>query len=52
MIYGAIWKKLPGGKFLKSLQSAILLLAAVAALFGLVFPWVELSFFAPPLVGE
>jgi hypothetical protein len=40
-MYVWIWRKLPGGVPGKLLGSLILLVAAVALLFFVVFPWVE-----------
>jgi hypothetical protein len=40
-VYGWIWRKLPGGLPGKVLGSAILVLAVVALLFLVVFPYVE-----------
>jgi hypothetical protein len=38
MIYGAIWRALPGPKALKALQALVLLALVVAVLFLWVFP--------------
>ena len=40
-MYVWIWRKLPGGLPGKVVGSAILVLAVVALLFLVVFPWVE-----------
>jgi len=40
-VYVWIWRKLPGGLPGKLLGSAILVLAVVALLFLVVFPWVD-----------
>ena len=40
-MYGWIWRKLPGGVPGKVIGSAILILAAVALLFLVVFPYVD-----------
>ena len=40
-MYGWIWRRLPGGIAAKLAGAALLLLGAVALLFGVVFPWVE-----------
>jgi len=40
-MYVWIWRKLPGGLPGKLLGSAILVLAVVALLFLVVFPWVD-----------
>ena len=39
MMYGAIWRKLPGPAWLKAIEAAVLILAIVAVLFEVVFPW-------------
>ena len=51
MIYRFIWDKLPGPLVLKVISAIALFGLVVAALFLVVFPWVDLSFFAPPTVG-
>lgn len=51
MIYKHLWDKLPGNVIVKILISSALFLATTALLFIVVFPWVEVSFFAPPTVG-
>ena len=40
-MYGWIWRKLPGGVPRKVIGSAILILAVVALLFLVVFPYVD-----------
>ena len=40
-MYGWIWRRLPGGVTGKVIGSAILILAVVALLFLVVFPYVE-----------
>jgi hypothetical protein len=40
-VYGWIWRKLPGGVPSKVIGSAILILAVVALLFLVVFPYVD-----------
>jgi hypothetical protein len=40
-VYGWIWHRLPGGTPGKVIGSAILILAVVALLFLVVFPYVE-----------
>jgi hypothetical protein len=40
-VYGWIWRRLPGGAPSKVIGSAILILAVVALLFLVVFPYVE-----------
>ena len=51
LIYRFIWEKLPGPLVLKVTSAIALLGLFVALLFLVVFPWVDLSFFAPPTVG-
>ncbi|WP_324275480.1 hypothetical protein [Blastococcus brunescens] len=40
-MYGWIWQHLPGGRGVKALQALVLVLAVVALLLFVVFPWVE-----------
>ncbi|MCA0144934.1 hypothetical protein [Blastococcus sp. LR1] len=40
-MYGWIWRHLPGGAGLKTLQALILVVAVCALLLLVVFPWVE-----------
>jgi hypothetical protein len=40
-MYGFIWKKLPGSKLQKSIEAAVLIIAVIALLFLVVFPWVN-----------
>lgn len=40
-MYGWIWRRLPGGTALKAAQAAVLVLAVVALLLFVVFPWAE-----------
>jgi hypothetical protein len=40
-MYGWIWRRLPGGLAGKLAGCALLLVAALALLFWVVFPWVE-----------
>jgi hypothetical protein len=40
-VYGWIWRHLPGGTALRSVTALALVLAAVALLLFVVFPWVE-----------
>lgn len=51
MIYRNLWDKLPGNLIVKALTASALFLATTALLFLFVFPWAEVSFFAPPTVG-
>ena len=50
MIYRSIWKLLPGTFVLKIAQAMILAALVITLLFTVVFPWIDLSFFAPPTV--
>ena len=50
MIYRSIWKLLPGTFVVKIAQVLILAALAFTLLFTVVFPWIDLSFFAPPTV--
>ncbi|WP_194291492.1 hypothetical protein [Cumulibacter manganitolerans] len=40
-MYAWIWRRLPGGTAAKVAQAALLVLAVVALLFFVVFPWIE-----------
>ena len=40
-MYVWIWRHLPGNTWVRALLSLVLLLAVVALLFFVVFPWVE-----------
>ena len=40
-MYAWIWRRLPGGTRSKALLALLLVLAAVALLLFVVFPWVE-----------
>ena len=40
-MYGWIWRHLPGGTAVKVVEAALLVLAVVALLLFVVFPWVE-----------
>ena len=40
-MYGWIWRHLPGGTALRTAQALVLVLAVVALLMLVVFPWVE-----------
>lgn len=50
MIYRFIWSKLPGIFALKAFTASLVGIGIVALLFLVVFPWVDISFFAPPTV--
>lgn len=51
-MYRRLWSKLPGGKISKTLALFGLLALAVLFLFTVVFPWLDVSFFAPPTIGN
>ena len=40
-MYGWIWRHLPGGTGLRTLQALVLIVAVCALLLFVVFPWVE-----------
>jgi hypothetical protein len=40
-VYGWIWTRLPGNVAIKALLSVVLLVAVVALLWFVVFPWAE-----------
>ena len=40
-MYAWLWRKLPGPTPVKALEALLLLVAAVALLFVVVFPWLE-----------
>ena len=40
-MYGWIWRHLPGGTAAKAVSALVLVLAVVALLLFVVFPWVE-----------
>jgi hypothetical protein len=52
MIFPWIWRKLPGNRFTKILQLALMLAAGSALLLLVVFPWLDAQLVAPPVVGE
>ncbi|MFP7697362.1 hypothetical protein [Trueperella sp. LYQ143] len=39
-MYAALWRILPGPRWLKAIEALILILAVVYVLFEFVFPWV------------
>ncbi|MDY5128458.1 hypothetical protein R6G85_01710 [Actinotignum urinale] len=39
-MYGALWRALPGPKWLKVIEAIIIFLIIVAILFTWVFPWI------------
>ena len=52
MIYSWIWKKLPGPKWLKIIEAAILIIGALAILWFFVFPNVQSYFSGDPAFTE
>jgi len=50
-MYRWLWEQLPGGKASKALIAIGISVGLLALLFTIVFPWLELSFFAPPTIG-
>lgn len=40
-MYGAIWRTLPGPRAVRALLAAVLVLAALALLWFVVFPWAD-----------
>ncbi|KGF05717.1 hypothetical protein [Arcanobacterium sp. S3PF19] len=40
-MYGFIWRKLPGPKWLKAIEALILFFLVVAFLFKIGFPWLD-----------
>jgi hypothetical protein len=44
-MYSWIWSKLPGNRFLKLLQAAVLFAGLLALLYYLVFPWLDVVVF-------
>ena len=40
-MYGWIWRHLPGGTAIRTAEALVLVLAVVALLLFVVFPWVE-----------
>jgi hypothetical protein len=51
-MYRFIWNKLPGNFELKLVVSQVVVGCVLFALFKIVFPWLELSFFASPTLVE
>lgn len=48
-MYAAIWRRLPGPRWLKAAQAAVLILVGVAVLFAWLFPALAT---AVPLLGS
>ncbi|XCB29115.1 hypothetical protein RQN30_07500 [Arcanobacterium hippocoleae] len=40
-MYGFIWRYLPGPKWLKAIEAAVIIFAIVAFLFTYGFPWIN-----------
>ena len=51
-MYAWIWRRLPGGTRSKALLAGVLLLAVVALLLFVVFPWVEPAAAVQPGGGQ
>lgn len=47
-MYSWLWRKFPGSWWLKLIPLTVLALLLVAALFGLVFPWLDTVFVQDP----
>jgi hypothetical protein len=43
-MYAAIWRFLPGPRWLKAIEALVLALAVVGVLFTWVFPWIALNY--------
>ena len=43
-MYGWIWRHLPGPRWLRVLEAAVLAVAVVLLLFEVVFPWASTTF--------
>ncbi|PFG39004.1 hypothetical protein ATJ97_1498 [Georgenia soli] len=43
-MYAAIWRLLPGPRWLKVIEALVLALAIVGVLFTWVFPWIDLNY--------
>jgi hypothetical protein len=50
-MYGALWRMLPGNRWLKAMQLCVLGAAVLYALAIWVFPWVDSLLAAPATVG-
>jgi hypothetical protein len=48
MIFPALWRILPGPRWLKAVEAILLVGAVVGACFALVFPWVAGSVLPEP----
>lgn len=49
-MYKFIWRKLPGNLVSKLILALLITFSIIYLLFVTLFPWLELSFFAPPTV--
>jgi hypothetical protein len=45
-MYGALWRSLPGGAFLKLIQLMLITVIVVFVLFEWAFPWLAQTFFS------
>lgn len=50
-MYKWIWDRLPGGLVVKSVSAFAISLGLVFLLFTFLFPFLDVSFFAPPTIG-
>jgi hypothetical protein len=50
-MYRFIWNKLPGNLVAKLVLALLITSSIIYLLFVMLFPWLELSFFAPPTVA-
>jgi hypothetical protein len=50
-MYAALWRLLPGPRWLKVVQALALPTLALTLLFTLVFPWLETVFVQDPTLG-
>jgi hypothetical protein len=51
-MYAAIWRLLPGPLWLRVLIALVLLVAVLALLAYVVFPWISALFFTPDVTVE
>jgi hypothetical protein len=49
-MYRFLWDNLPGNLAVKVVLTLLITLSILYLLFVIIFPWLELSFFAPPTV--
>jgi len=50
-MYTALWRVLPGNKWVKSILLAAIIAAAIAALMLFIFPWFD-NIGSDPTIGE